>query len=220
LEVNAMMNSQCASFALAVGLMAVGPTLWAQTGTGRNGSTMQCDVEPQKSKTPSAADAGTASTPLTITQRDQRYFKELMRAKQTEILASRMAEARASNLAVKQLAQYRVDDYPTAAGKLNGLARKKQMMLPMEPTDEQQKMLEKLNALSGPEFDHIYVSEASVRAHAHTLNLLKNIQKNGRDEDLRQLAEELQPYVEAHLEMARKVAVSNRLMVANETKAR
>ena len=89
---------------------------------------------------------------------------------------------------------------------LNGLAQKKHVRLPMEPTYSQQKMLEKLNALSGAEFDQAYVSELSVKSHEDTLALLKAIQKNGQDGDLKLLAEELQPDVEAKLKMARQIA--------------
>jgi putative membrane protein len=163
---------------------------------------------PQQSKqpaaqNPSATDTATASA---ITRRDQRYFWDLARANQTEILASHMAEARASSPDVKKFAKHMVSDHTTTTGKLNALAQKKQVVLPMEPAEDQQKMLDKLNALSGTEFDQAYIKEAGVKAHEDTLALLKKIQKSGHDADLKMLAEEIQPTVEAHLKMVKGMA--------------
>jgi putative membrane protein len=156
-------------------------------------------------KNPGAADTATASA---ITDRDQRYLLDLVRANQAEVQVSRLAETRASSPGVKRFAKHMIDDHTTALGKLDAIAQKKQvaLSLPMEPDEEQKKMQDKLSSLSGSDFDRAYVKEAGIKAHEDTLTLLKKIQKSGHDADLKMLAEEMQPTVEAHLKMAKDMA--------------
>jgi putative membrane protein len=158
---------------------------------------------PPPAKDSSAADT---ATPSNITRRDQRYMWDLARANQTEIVASQLAETRAANPQVRQFAKQMVDDHTAALGKLNTLAQKKQVVLPQDPTKDQAKMPETLRVAPGPGFDKTYIDLAGNKAHEETLNLLKKIQASAQDGDLKLLAEELQPNVEAHLKMAREIS--------------
>jgi putative membrane protein len=148
-----------------------------------------------------------ASAP--VTQRDQRYFQDVTRASQTEIMASQMAAIRANSPAVRQFARHTVVNHTTAVGKLNGFAQRKKIALSLQPTEAQQKMLERLNALSGEEFDQLYIKEAGIRAHEDTLELLKRVQKSGQDDELKLLALELQAPVEMRIGMIKAIANVN-----------
>ena len=171
--------------------------------TQNSGAQRMPQEAPPAAKNPGAADTATASN---LTRRDQRYMWDLARANQTEIVASQLAETRAASPEVRQLAKQMVDDHTEALGKLNALAQKKQVVLPQDPTKEQAKMLEKLRVAPGPDFDKSYVDLAGNKAHVDTLNLLKKIQSSAHDGDLKMLAQELQPTVEAHLKKAREIS--------------
>jgi putative membrane protein len=163
--------------------------------------------QPVEKDVNAAAPSTLSSAP--VTQRDQRYFQDVTRASQTEIMASQMAAIRASSPAVRQFARHTVMNHTTAVGKLNGFAQRKKIMLSLQPTEAQQKMLERLNALSGEEFDQLYIKEAGIRAHEDTLGLLKRVQKSGQDDELKLLALELQAPVEMRIGMIKAIANVN-----------
>lgn len=144
-----------------------------------------------------------------VSRHDRQLFQEVTRASQTEIMASRMAEARATDPAVRQFARDAVRNHSMSVSKLNGFAQRKKITLSLQPTDAQQKMLERLNALSGDEFDQLYIREAGIKAHEDTRNLLKRVQKNGQDDELKLLAQELQVPVEMRIEMIKAIATVN-----------
>lgn len=144
-----------------------------------------------------------------ITQRDQRYFQEVTRASQTEIMASQMAAIRASSPAVREFARHSVINHTTAVGKLNGFAQRKKIMLSLQLTEAQQQMLERLNALSGEAFDQLYIKEAGIKAHEDTLGLLKRVQKSGQDDELKLLALELQAPLAMRIDVIKAIANVN-----------
>ena len=58
-----------------------------------------------------------------------------------------------------------------------------------------------LKALSGNLFDKEYAKRAGVGDHESTVKLLQKIQKDGKDSDLKALADKMLPTVEHHLDM-------------------
>jgi putative membrane protein len=166
-------------------------------------TTQQQSKQPPAAQNPGAADTATASS---VTRRDQRYFEDLLQANVTEISAARLANAKAMSPGVREFGRHMLEDHSAALEKLKQLAQKKQMTLSQQPSADQQKMLDQLAKASSQDFDRSYLSEAGIKAHEETLALLKKIQKSGHDADLKMLAEELQPTVEAHLKMAQETA--------------
>lgn len=155
------------------------------------------------------ANAAASSRSAAVSLRDQRLFQDVTRASQTEIMASRMAEARATDPAVRRFARDMVRNHTSAVGMLNGYAQRKNITLSLQPNEAQQKMLERLNALSGEEFDQLYIREAGIKAHEDTLGLLKRVQKSGQDEALKLLAQDLQAPLELRIEMIKEIAKAN-----------
>lgn len=161
-------------------------------------------------ETPRETDAPAALSkpPAPVSQRDQRLFQEVTRANQTEFMAGRMAELRATDPAIRELARAMVRNHAATVGKLNGFAQRKKIMLSLQPTESQQKMLERLNALSGEDFDQLYLREAGIKAHEDTLGVLKRVQKRGQDEELKLLAHELENTLASRSEMNRMASIN------------
>ena len=157
----------------------------------------------QMPKNPRPADTATATN---ITRRDQRYFQDLARANAAEILAARLADAKALAPEVRNFARQMLDEHMVTLDQLKLLAQKKQVVLPHEPNADQQKTLEKLQRITSRDFDAFYVEQAGIKAHEQTLDLLQKIQRSGHDADLKTMAEALQPMVQAHLQTAKKLS--------------
>lgn len=153
---------------------------------------------------PAAAPQGTA-TKAELASSDSGMLKELAEGNRAEVQAGRLALEKTENPEIKQFAQAMIDDHGKALSEVESLAQQKNVKLPdgvgvIHKTKELA-----LKALSGQSFDAQYVKRAGVADHENTVKLLKKIQAEGKDADLKALADKLLPTVEHHLGMARQL---------------
>ena len=105
---------------------------------------------------------------------------------------------------VKAFAQAMITDHTPANAKLAALATSKGLTPPTDPSAAQQKMLAKLQGLSGDKFDKTYLS-GQVRAHEAMLKLFERESTNGKDADLKAFADSTVPVIQKHITMAQNV---------------
>lgn len=102
--------------------------------------------------------------PSSPTQRLERRFLQIAAANlRFQSDASRLAQARSNNPAVKDLANTLLSRQQTAQPELLRLLHQRGMALPM-PTNEHTKVLKRLAKLSGAKFDRLYVDEVVLRS--------------------------------------------------------
>ncbi len=98
-----------------------------------------------------------------------------------------------------------VDDHGKAGKRLNDIAVQKSATLPVGVSDEQQKHIERLSALSGPEFDRAYI-ELMVSAHKADLKAFKRGHaEDSQDPDLKAFAADMVPMIQEHLAAAEAI---------------
>lgn len=136
---------------------------------------------------------------------DQAMLMKLAQGNMAEIAAAEVAQTKSSDPQVLQFARQMKDDHTKALKKIGDLAKKKDQQLPKAADAKHAEALKKMNAMSGAEFDRHYLAKAGKEDHQETLALLKEIQANANDADLKALAKELQPTVESHLQMANRM---------------
>lgn len=122
-----------------------------------------------------------------------------------EIQAGQLAARQAASPEVKQFAQKMVQDHTQAAPLLQQVATERNITLPTEMGDQNQAILARLSNLSGAEFDRAYMTEM-VNSHQQDVALVRNQTKNGKDQALKSLASEKLPALEAHLQLAQRLA--------------
>ena len=81
---------------------------------------------------------------------------------------------------MKQFRQRMVDDHGKAGKQLNDLATQKGAMLSAGISDEQQKEVDRLSLLNGPDFDRAYVA-FMVKAHKADLKEFKRAAQDVQD---------------------------------------
>ncbi len=119
-----------------------------------------------------------------------------------EVEAAKQAQ-KSSDAMVKGLAEMILKDHTKANDELKALAAKKGVKLPAGPLDEAKTTLDKLMAVSGKEFDRLYLEEMNA-AHEKAIALFDAQAKSGQDAAVRAFAARTLPKLREHAEMFRK----------------
>jgi putative membrane protein len=122
-----------------------------------------------------------------------------------EIRSSELARQQ-GDAATKSFAEKMIADHEKLGSDLKGLIQSKKIdvTLPSEPTSKQQSEIGKLEKLKSADFDKAYRDD-QYSAHKDTVSLFQRYAKGGDNADLRQWAQQVEPMLEHHLQMAREL---------------
>ena len=154
---------------------------------------------------PATTDGAYSSAPADgskLVYADSRMLGDLAQAHRAEVEAGRIALEKSQNPDVKKFAQTMIDDHGKALSEVEQLGVTKKVKLPDGVGVMHKAKETALKALSGKTFDNQYVKRAGVGDLESTVKLLHKIQKDGKDADLKALADKTLPTVQHHLETA------------------
>lgn len=134
------------------------------------------------------------------------FLRKAAEAGAYEIEASKVAQSKASTLAVKTFASQMVRDHEAADKDLMLLAQKVGVQLPASPSAEKMQEINQLERLSGAAFDKAYVQNVGIDGHQDTVALFRKASDNAKNDRISAFAKKTLPTVTHHLEMARKLA--------------
>ncbi|MBA2340533.1 MAG: DUF4142 domain-containing protein [Pyrinomonadaceae bacterium] len=137
-----------------------------------------------------------------LTSQDRRFMTMAAMSDMNEIMSGRMALERASSDEVKRYAQQMIDDHTRMSDELKALAAAKGVTLPTEVSAKMKRDMAKLQAMSGAEFDRMYIRTAGDKAHRDTLKEFQRETSRGSDAETVAQARKGEPTVRMHLEMA------------------
>lgn len=132
---------------------------------------------------------------------DPMFFNMAYNANQTEIDISKMALTHSQNPKVKAFAQKMIDAHTTAQTKLSQYVNSKNGSLPNQLNDTHQAMVNRLQSLSGPDFDREFLND-QVSAHKATISDFQTEAQCGQDADTRNFARNMIPELKSHLQTA------------------
>jgi putative membrane protein len=140
------------------------------------------------------------------TNNTDRLFARLAAAGgKAEVEFGRLAQQKAADTAVKEFAGMMIQDHGKANDKLMELATKADIPLPDRLDPDHQAVREKLEKLSGREFDVAYIL-AQIEDHQKTVQLLQWEIGSGQDASLQKFAADELPVVLKHLRHAQFTA--------------
>lgn len=119
-----------------------------------------------------------------------------------EIVAGKMARAKAASGEVKTFAGQMIADHTSHGEELRRVAEAKGVSLPSELSKEQALRIKALEATVGPAFDKRYADSFGVQAHEDMLKLVRSATKV-KDPAVKAYAEKTLPAVEHHLQMGK-----------------
>ena len=134
-----------------------------------------------------------------------------------EVELAKIAEQKASSDQVKQFAQRLVADHTKANDQLKQIASRQNVNIPDELGKKYQSKVDKLNKLSGADFDKAYVKD-QVKDHKDAVSEFKSESQNGTVPEVQQFASQTLPTLEQHLDLAKNLSKSGKTVASSETK--
>lgn len=135
---------------------------------------------------------------------DTDFMTKAAQGGMAEVELGKLAATKAQSPEVKQFAQKMVTDHTKANDELKALAGEKNFSMPVRLDTKHQSVMDKLNSLSGAEFDKAYV-DAMVADHEETVALFRSEAEGGKDADVKGWAGKTLPNLQMHLEMIKGI---------------
>jgi putative membrane protein len=135
------------------------------------------------------------------TDDDKKFLAMAAQSDQNEIALSTLAEQKATNPAVKAFAKKMVTEHTQMTESMKPFADSWGLTAPSGPDADHQKELDKLNSLSGNDFDKEYIDQM-VTDHAKALSAFTSEAKDTKDEKFRAAVIKGKTAVAAHKNMA------------------
>ncbi len=135
---------------------------------------------------------------------DAKFFERTASANMLEVELGKLAQKKSAKASVDTFAQRMVADHSKKIDELEGLAAKKNVVLPTALMPVHRETLDRLGALSGAEFDEGY-TDFMVRAHRDMEQLLLKTAEQTADDDIRTFANETAKGVREHYAHAQKL---------------
>lgn len=132
---------------------------------------------------------------------DKKFLATAAQSDQNEIALSQLAQQKATNPAVKAFAEKMVTEHTQMTESMKPFADSWGLTAPSGPDADHQKELDKLNGLSGGDFDKEYISEM-VSDHAKALRAFTTEAKDTKDVKFRAAVLKGKTIVAAHKNMA------------------
>ena len=132
---------------------------------------------------------------------DRKFLATAAQSDQNEIALSKTAEEKATNPAVKAFARKMVTEHTKMTESMRPFAEKWSLTAPTGLDDDHQKELNKLNGLSGHDFDKEYMDQM-VSDHAKALDAFTKEAKDTKDLKFRAAVLKGKTAVAAHKNMA------------------
>ena len=126
------------------------------------------------------------------------FLTEAASGGMAEVELGKMASTKSQNAEVKKFAEMMVTDHSKGNDELKALAAKKNVALPARPIAKHQSVIDKLQGMSGAEFDKAYV-EDMIKDHEKDVAKFEKQSQNNPDADVKAFAAKTLPTLKKHL---------------------
>ncbi|HEX5320194.1 MAG TPA: DUF4142 domain-containing protein [Stellaceae bacterium] len=151
-----------------------------------------------------ASTAAFGQTRSQMTPGDQQFIKEAAIGGQFEVDAGKLA-AQSANPQVKQFGEKMVQDHGTADAQLKNIVQAQGATAPAGLDPKHAQLRNRLASLKGEAFDREYITQM-VKDHDEDAKKFADEQRNTKDPQLKQFAEQTLTVIKEHDQMARQIA--------------
>lgn len=145
-----------------------------------------------------------AVTPRSTAQDDAKFLVKAADGGMLEVQLGQIAEKRAISRRVKNFGAMMVKDHSQANSDLTALASSKNVTVPQTLSDDSQKKLNKMNAVTGTDFDKAYI-DMMVDDHNDDVSDFTKEAKESTDNDVQSFANKTLPVLQTHLDSAKAI---------------
>jgi putative membrane protein len=201
---------------VSVPVLLAGALLAQNPGGGGGG---QQPNTPSQQQPPSAT-MGTpgATAPTAQNFGDQAFVTKAMEGGIAEVELGKLAADKSQSQDVKQFAQKMVNDHSQMGDKwFKPVAKEIGVSEPKGPSKKDKKLIEKLQGLSGQEFDTEYI-QAMVKDHKEDLKDFQTEAEAAQDPNVKQIAEQGSKVISQHLQMIEQIAQNHNVPIDGKSK--
>jgi putative membrane protein len=141
------------------------------------------------------------ATAADLAGKDERFLKNAAQGGMAEAQLGELGKSKATKQSVKEFAAMMAADHGKANQELKSLASQKGVELPGDVEIGQKMAREKLDRLSGAEFDKEFVQQM-IKDHKKTIDLFEDASKDAKDSDVKSFADKTLPTLRGHLQQA------------------
>lgn len=132
---------------------------------------------------------------------DRKFVEKAASGGMMEVQLGQLAQQKASSEQVKQFGARMAEDHAKANDELKQIATAKGATVPAAMEKSHQRDLQRLEKLSGAEFDRAYMKHM-VDDHKDDLSAFRKQAKSGKDPELKGFAEKTLPTLQEHMKLA------------------
>jgi putative membrane protein len=150
---------------------------------------------------------------------DAEFASKIALSGKFETKAGAIAQQRSQNSEIKAFGELMVQDHTRADSELTALAAKKGWSLPSELDAKHKEKIERLNSLSGAEFDRTY-TDMMAKGHSKTAVTFRRVAQGAVDADFKAWAAKTLPVIESHLGHAEKLSAKSGNTIGREPRVK
>lgn len=144
---------------------------------------------------------------------DKAFVQEAMQGNDAEVQLAQLAQQKSQSADVKQFAQKMQSEHQQMNQKwFAPEAKNLGVSVPKGPSKKDKKMYEKMQTLSGDDFDKAYIA-AMLKDHQDDLKKYKDETESAQDPGLKQVAQLGEKVISQHLELAQQLAKAHNVPV-------
>jgi putative membrane protein len=132
---------------------------------------------------------------------DKKFVEKAATGGMLEVQLGQLAQQKASSEQVKQFAAKMAEDHAKANDELKQIASAKGAQVPAALDKSEQKEIQKLEKLSGSDFDREYMKRM-VSDHKDDVSAFEKEAKSGKDAELKSFAQKTLPTLQEHMKLA------------------
>jgi putative membrane protein len=149
---------------------------------------------------------------------DQAFVAKALEGGDAEVLLGQLAEQKSQSNNVKQFGQKMVADHTQMGDRwFKPIARQLGVSEPKGPSKKDKKLIEKLQGLSGAQFDTEYI-QAMVKDHKQDLKEFQDEAQAAQDPNVKQVAQQGTNIISQHLQLIEQVAQNHNISVEGKSK--
>jgi putative membrane protein len=154
---------------------------------------------------PTTAAAGDSAKAGALSSADRQFVQKAAMGGLAEVELGKLAQQKAVSDQVKKFGEHMVQDHSKANDELKAIATTKGAPVPADVDAKHKAAMQKLQKLSGGEFDREYMKQM-VADHKQTVSDFKKQAEAGKDADLKGFAASTLPKLQEHLQMAQSLS--------------
>ncbi len=140
-----------------------------------------------------------------VDARDRAFMIKAAGSGMYEVEVSKLAEQKAADQGVKDMAAMLVKDHTAANAELMQLAASKGVTLPSAPPRDKQAVIKRMSGRSGAAFDRDYIRTVGISDHQNDIRMFEGGSRSAKDPQLKAFIDKTLPTLRDHLAHAKSL---------------